>query len=130
MFALRKILKSYTRTEQGETYDLWTKGNVRLYILRKKAGRRVGIHLNTGGEVIGLRFHAIGRGYPKPFRMDDLYLKPTLQSGALTVVVLRGKPLFVENLDNGPFVSQADRCRDGHILFLSQQEFVQIADTL
>ncbi len=121
MFEIQKFTKQFIKIEQGNTYSLYKKENINMYIIKKRTSKRTIIHLEESGDIIIEQLYPFG-GMSKPSQVKKFTLKPIANKNIITIVLYRGKPLFIKGLDENNFVSSEKLYKNGNILFINEHD--------
>ncbi len=117
-----KKFRSFCLTEENKNYKLFKKGDAVVYLLKKKASKATIIHLLESTDIVWEQLYPFG-GKSRPSSVKKIVLKPLIEKGRRTTVLYKGKPQMIRGLDEGIFVSDISRCKEGSVLFMSKKAF-------
>ena len=129
MACKRGFLKTCTRTQKTKLYEVWVKNNVHIYVIRKRASKRSVLTLQNDGSIKWEQFYPFG-GMSSPYRVTEFYIKIPQTKGVVTIVLLRGIPQLLKNLDDGVFVSVPKELKDDRILCLRGDMYGKLSEIL
>lgn len=98
--------------------------SVNLYISKKRATKATYIHCTESGDIIWEQLYPFG-GMSRPAREKKYVLKPACEENAITVVVFRGRPSYISDLDDNVFASYPN-CPSFHKIFIMEEASIAL----
>lgn len=95
----------------------------RVYVTKERATHATHIHCRENGTVYVEHLYPFG-GLSTPRREEQVLLRPGWDMGEVCIVLITGKPGLITGLDEGMFISAANKGRyDGKVFVMSEARF-------
>lgn len=129
---LKRILGNSTKESLEHFYLYILKLNditVNLYVSKKRATKRTHIHCTESGDIMWEQFYPFG-GMSRPAREKKYALKPICDKNVITVVIIRGTPGNITELDNGIFKSHLATPEKKNVYLMTEKNLTKFLESI